>query len=64
MKNNEKFNLNLLKILACPLTKAKLEYDANSNELICKKSQLAFPIKDSIPIMLINKARKINATKN
>lgn len=49
----------LLEILVCPLTKDKLIYDAKTNELISKKAKLAYPIIDGIPVMLVNKARKI-----
>lgn len=53
----------LLEILACPLCKGDLNYDKSNNELICHKSQLAFPIRDGIPIMLIDEARKIEQEK-
>jgi len=49
----------LLSILVCPLTKAELEYDEKNNELISHKAGLAFPIKDGIPVMLVDEARKI-----
>lgn len=49
----------LLEILVCPLTKAKLRYDAVKQELISDKAQLAFPIREGIPIMLIDEARKL-----
>ena len=47
----------LLNILACPMCKAKIEYDKKNNEILCKKCKLAYPIDDGIPVMLINKAR-------
>ncbi len=50
---------NLLKMLVCPKTKGSLVYDKKNEELISKKAGLAYPIKDGIPIMLIEKARKI-----
>ena len=50
----------LLEILVCPLTKTTLQYDTKKNELISKKAKLAFPIRDGIPIMLIDEARKID----
>ncbi len=50
----------LLKILVCPLCKSELEYDQKNQELICYKSGLAYPIKNGIPIMLIDEARKID----
>ncbi len=49
----------LLEILVCPLTKAPLRYDAAAQELISDKAGLAFPIRDGIPIMLIEEARKL-----
>ena len=49
----------LLEILVCPLTHATLEYDRDRQELISRKAGLAFPIRDGIPIMLIDEARKI-----
>ena len=49
----------LLDILVCPLCKAPLEYDKKAQELICKGDRLAFPIRDGIPIMWSEEARKI-----
>ena len=48
----------LLDILVCPVSKEPLEQVGN--ELICKKSKLAYPIKDGIPVMLPDEARKID----
>jgi len=56
-------NKELLEILVCPKTGGKLEYDEKNNELICKESNLAYPIVNGIPIMLIEKARQINKGK-
>lgn len=50
----------LLDILACPLCKGKLLYKKDSSELICLADQLAFPIRDEIPIMLENEARLVD----
>ena len=50
----------LLEILVCPLTKEKLLWDSENNELISKKAGLAYPVKDGIPIMLPDEARKID----
>jgi hypothetical protein len=50
----------LLEILVCPLTKGPLEYDAAHQELISRKARLAYPIRDGIPIMLPEEARKID----
>ena len=53
------FNTKLLDILICPLSKEPLEYDEKNQELISKKSGIAYPIRDGIPIMLPNEGRKI-----
>lgn len=49
----------LLEILACPLTKTTLRYDEAAGELISDKAGLAFPIRDGIPIMLVEEAREV-----
>jgi uncharacterized protein YbaR (Trm112 family) len=51
----------LLSILVCPVTKAPLEFDATNNELVCRASGLAYPIRDGIPVMLEAQARKLDA---
>jgi uncharacterized protein YbaR (Trm112 family) len=50
----------LLEIVACPVCKGKLVYDAKNKELICKVDRLAFPIKEGIPVLLENEARSMN----
>jgi len=50
----------LLEILVCPLTKGPLEYDAAKQELISRKAKLAYPIRDGIPIMLPEEARRLD----
>ena len=50
----------LLEILVCPLTKSTLEYDAEKQELISRAAKLAYPIRDGIPIMLPEEARKLD----
>jgi uncharacterized protein len=50
----------LLDILVCPLTKTNLEYDKTTNELISKNAKLAFPVRDGIPIMLVEEARSLS----
>jgi uncharacterized protein YbaR (Trm112 family) len=50
----------LLEILVCPLTKGQLEYDAEHQELISRSAKLAYPIRDGIPIMLPEEARKLD----
>jgi uncharacterized protein YbaR (Trm112 family) len=49
----------LLEILVCPLTKGPLEFDSGKQELISRSAKLAYPIRDGIPIMLPEEARKI-----
>jgi uncharacterized protein YbaR (Trm112 family) len=50
----------LLEILVCPLTKGPLTYNAERQELISPKAQLAYPIRDGIPIMLPSEARPLD----
>jgi uncharacterized protein len=49
----------LLQILVCPVTKGPLIYDKKANELISKSARLAYPIRDGIPVMLEDEARKL-----
>lgn len=49
----------LLEILVCPVTKGELIYDRERQELISRKARLAYPIRDGIPIMLVDEARKL-----
>ncbi|MAG98133.1 MAG: Trm112 family protein [Alphaproteobacteria bacterium] len=49
----------LLEILVCPLTKGPLDYDAENQELISRQAKLAYPIRDGIPIMLVDEARQL-----
>ncbi len=49
----------LLEILVCPLTKGPLRYDAKAQELVSEQAHLAYPIREGIPIMLVDEARKI-----
>jgi uncharacterized protein YbaR (Trm112 family) len=49
----------LLELLVCPMTKATLEYDAVRQELVSRAARLAYPIRDGIPIMLPEEARRI-----
>ncbi len=50
----------LLEILVCPLTKGPLEYDRERAELISRAAKLAYPIRDGIPIMLPEEARRLD----
>jgi hypothetical protein len=49
----------LLEILVCPVTKVPLRYDREAQELISDQAGLAYPIRDGIPIMLVDEARKL-----
>ncbi len=50
----------LLEILVCPLTKGPLRYDREAQELVSEQARLAYPIRDGIPIMLVDEARPID----
>jgi uncharacterized protein len=50
----------LLEILVCPVTKASLRYDRQRQELISLEAGLAYPIRDGIPIMLVDEARRLD----
>ncbi len=50
----------LLEILVCPLTKGPLEYDREKQELISRQAGLAYPIRDGIPVMLADEARRLD----
>ena len=49
----------LLEVLVCPVTRGRLDYDRGANELISKSAKLAFPIREGVPIMLPDEARKL-----
>jgi len=50
----------LIAILVCPVTRTPLRYDADAQELISDAAGLAYPIRDGVPIMLIEEARKLD----
>ncbi|MEO1169383.1 MAG: Trm112 family protein [Pseudomonadota bacterium] len=50
----------LLEILVCPVTRTKLRYDAKAGELVSEAAGLAYPIRDGIPVMLAEEARRID----
>ena len=62
MNNNAAGSVDpkLLEILVCPLTKGPLRYDAANQELISDRAGLADPIRDGIPIMLVDEARQLS----
>ena len=51
----------LLEILVCPLCKSPLHLNASKRELICKADRLAYPIRDDVPVMLVDEARALSA---
>ena len=54
------FDRRMLEALICPVTHATLEYDAARQELISKSAALAYPIRNRIPVMLVDEARKLD----
>lgn len=54
------FDRRMLEALICPKTGARLDYDADKHELISKAAHLAFPIRNGIPIMLLDEARPLD----
>lgn len=50
----------LLEVLVCPITRGKLDYDREANELISRGAKLAFPIREGVPIMLPEEARQLD----
>ena len=58
--SNQDIDQKLLEILVCPLTKGPLEFDRDKQELISRQAKLAYPIRDGIPIMLVEEARELN----
>ena len=57
----KQFDQSLLNIIVCPRTKEKLKFDKFKSELISKKAKLAYPIKNGIPILIEEKARKLRS---
>lgn len=55
--SNLQFDRRMLESLICPQTGSRLSYDAEAQELISKSANLAFPIRNGIPVMLIDEAR-------
>ena len=53
----------LLEILVCPVTKGALTYDKEAQELISKSARLAYPIRDGIPVMLEDEARRLEPSE-
>lgn len=57
---SQKIDPKLLEVLVCPLTKTALRYDADRQELISDAAHLAYPIRDGIPVMLVDEARRLD----
>ncbi len=57
--NGPAFDRKMLEALVCPITKGRLSYDAGRQELVSKATHMAFPIRNGIPIMLVDEARDI-----
>ncbi len=53
----------LLEIIVCPLCKSSLHLDSEKQELICKADRLAYPIRNDIPVMLVDEARSLEANE-
>ena len=60
MSETSSIDPKLLEILVCPLTKGPLVYDSDNQELVSKQAGLAYPIRDGIPIMLVDEARSLD----
>jgi uncharacterized protein len=54
------FDRRMLEVLVCPQTQSTLEYDADRQELVSRSAALAFPIRNGIPVMLIDEARTLD----
>lgn len=54
------FDRHMLEALVCPVTRAPLSYDAEAQELVSRAAHLAFPIRNGIPIMIEDEARKLD----
>ena len=55
----ERLDEGLLAILVCPVTRAPLRYDAERSELVSAAAGLAFPVRDGVPVMVVDEARRI-----
>jgi len=55
------FDPRMLEALVCPVTRSRLEYDAQADELISKAAGLAFPVRSGIPVMLVDEARELKS---
>ncbi len=60
MSDTTDFDRKMLEALVCPSTRAQLTYDVETQELVSKAAHLAYPIRNGIPIMLVDEARKLD----
>ena len=60
MSTETKVERSMLEALICPRTQTTLRYDADAQELISKAANLAYPIRNGIPVMLVDEARKLD----
>ena len=60
MTDEHTFDRHMLEALVCPETRAPLAYDAERQELVSRAAHLAYPIRDGIPVMLVDEARKLD----
>lgn len=60
MTDHAPFDRRMLEALVCPVTHAGLDYDADRQELISRRANLAYPIRDGIPVMLQDEARALD----
>ena len=59
MSNETVIDPKMLGVLVCPKTRGPLTYDSQTKELISKKAKLAFPVREGVPILLIDEARPL-----
>ncbi|EKF17833.1 Trm112 family protein [Nitratireductor pacificus] len=63
MTDGQRIDRKLLELLVCPLTKGPLRWNGETSELISAKAQLAYPVRDGIPIMLPSEARALDEAR-
>lgn len=59
--SSERPDPRLLQMLVCPVTRGPLEYDSEAGELVSRSARLAYPVRDGIPIMLVDEARSLDS---
>ena len=58
--NETEFDPKMLEALVCPVTQKTLSYDAEKQELVSNAAKMAFPVRNGIPIMLVDEARRLD----